>query len=226
MKKPLKFLAQIVIVLLGIVTTLGQSHGQEKFVYQNNQRINKRTNVVAAWYDVNSRVYQGTPEQIARQFLDENRHKFGIADLADLEFKEIIKSPAGHHVAFRQRYRGIPVFRSETVVSINHENQISMVINGHAPDIKIPNTTPRVAQSAAMSAVAARLQVDPKTFIKPPSAVLTIYSDSLETHHLAWKVSLIAGKPRGSWQAFVDAFSGEVISVYDASLPYVDGQGK
>jgi hypothetical protein len=80
MKSSFRLLPLLAIVFLGIITAvsmyiaLGQSNTQEKFMYQNNQRINKRTNVVAAWYDVNSRVYQGTPEQIARQFLDENKN--------------------------------------------------------------------------------------------------------------------------------------------------------
>ena len=66
-----------------------QNISPDKYEYRENQRINTRTNIVATMYNVNSQVYHGTPEQIARQFLDENKAVFGISSISELRFIEV-----------------------------------------------------------------------------------------------------------------------------------------
>ena len=78
----------VFIVFLGIIMStnlLSQNVKGEQFEFQNNLRINKRTGVAAAMYNINSRMYIGTPEQIARQFLHENKTTLGISDIADMK---------------------------------------------------------------------------------------------------------------------------------------------
>jgi hypothetical protein len=83
-----------------------QSNDIGKFKYENNRRINVQTGVVAARYNIKSPVYQGSPEQIAKQYLAENKAIFGISDVSDLKAIQIIESPAGKHVTFLQTYYG------------------------------------------------------------------------------------------------------------------------
>src|SRR3989304_8509891 len=115
----------VVFVLTGLFAGclfLSQIYAQAHQI-QNNMRIDEQTGVPVAIYNVKSRQYSGTPEQIARQYLLENKPLLGMVEnLTDLELIEVKESPAGHHVGFKQVYQGVPVMRSEMVISINHQN--------------------------------------------------------------------------------------------------------
>lgn len=72
---------------------------------KNSTRIDKRTGVPVSLYNVQSEQYSGTPEQIARQYLNDNSNFLKMeSNLEDLELIEVKKSPAGKHVSFRQMY--------------------------------------------------------------------------------------------------------------------------
>ncbi len=110
--------------------------------FTGSMRLDEHTGLPAALYNVNSRVYSGSPREIAEAFLSENHILLGTPEeLTDLVYRENRGSPAGHHVSFSQVYQGIPVMRSGTVVSINHKNRVSMVINGFKPYIEVNTTT-------------------------------------------------------------------------------------
>lgn len=138
---------KLALVLISFFVGSAFVYAQAPFVnLQNNMRIDEKTGVPAAIYNVQSKQYSGSPEQIARQYLNENSALLKMKkNLEDMEIIEVKKSPAGHHVGFRQVYRSIPVMRSEMVISINHQNRISMVINGHKPDISV-NTAPTIGK--------------------------------------------------------------------------------
>jgi len=116
----LKTVLPIFYIMFAFITTVvAQQLATDTFEYRNNRRINVKTGVVAARYNIKSPVYQGSPEQIAKQYLGENKSIFGISDVSDLKSIQTIESPSGKHVTFLQMYQGIPVFGSGTVVSIN-----------------------------------------------------------------------------------------------------------
>ncbi len=223
--KTMYFFFTVMIFL--VLTSITFSQNQEKFIYKDNMRINAKTNIPVAIYDIDSKIYQGNPENIAKTYLLENKKLLKMKDdLQDLEFGETKKSPAGSHVSFNQKYKGFPVFRSDIVVSINNENRVTMVMNGYMPDITIPSTQPSVISSSAIKSVKDRIKVNEKSFNMQPKTELFVFQDSLDTYHLAWKVNFISHDPRGDWQAFVDAITGEIISVEDISFRSVNGIGK
>ncbi len=202
--------AQCLLILLFLVWNNGLSQGQ-----------------VRSLSNINSKIYDGPPDQVAKEFLLENREIFGIKkNLEDIEITEIKRSPAAHHIGFLQKYRGIPVFRSDIVVSINNENQVSMVVSGYMPGINIPRTRPTILASSAVNSVRNALRANESTLITQPSSELYVYKDSLDVYHLAWKINFVAQDPIGDWQAFVDALTGEILSLDDISFRYVNGTGK
>jgi len=116
----------------------------------DNMRIDKRTGFAVAFYGVTSLRYSGTPEQIARQYLLENKDIFGMVDnLSDIKLIEVKKSKIGYHVGFRQFYYDIPVLRSEMVITINKENKVIFVVNHHKPGISI-STEPLIVKNKAL----------------------------------------------------------------------------
>jgi Zn-dependent metalloprotease len=214
----------LVMIFCAVVTA--QNVKSNQFEYRGDSRVNTKTNITAAMYNVNSKVYTGTPEEIARQYLNENKTAFGISNIADAKLIQVIESPAGKHVGFLQTYNGIPIFGSETVVSINKENRVSMVVNGNTPITGISSTTAAVDKDFAVSSAIAKVQAEEKTMITQPKSELYIYKDSLDQFTLVWKINFIAQNPHGDWQVFVDANTGKVLKVENIGMRYVSGSGK
>lgn len=217
-------IATFMIMFTMIMTA--QNIQSDQFEYRDNMRVNKKTNITAAMYNVNSHVYHGIPEEAARQFLHENKTKFGLINITDLKFIETIVSPAGKHVGFLQTHLGIPVYGSETVVSLNKENQVSMVVNGVMPIVALKSTVASFSKNDAIKNAISEIKAEEVTLVTQPKAELYFYQDSLNQFNLVWKINFVANNPVGDWQIFVDANSGAVIKVMDISIRYVNGQGK
>lgn len=101
MSKLLTLWLAITFVLFTFIIANNTFAQQELTDVQNNIRYNKKTNLPAAIYNVNSRQYSGTPEEIARQYLFENKTLFGLKDnLDDIKIEEVKVSPSGKHVGF------------------------------------------------------------------------------------------------------------------------------
>jgi len=167
----------LMVCIIIFSETTAQIDTNNKFEYRGNVRVNARTNIVAAMYNINSKVYNGEPDKIAIQFLGEHKNEFGITDISELKHLETIKSPAGNHVGFLQAYNGIPVYGSETVVSINKENRVTMVVNGNNPIKKMIGTTANVSKETAINKAISILKTDEESFVMKPKAELYIYCD-------------------------------------------------
>jgi Zn-dependent metalloprotease len=216
----------VLVILIFTIELMAQNGINDNSEYRGNTRVNIKTGITEAMYNINSHVYTGTPEEIAKQFLNENKDTLGISNITDLKHLETIKNPAGKHVGFLQTYNGIPVFGSETVVSINNENRVTMVVNGNNPIKNIKGTVAGISKELAISKAITILNAEEKTFVMKPEAELYIYRDSLDNYFLTWKINFIAQKPQGDWQVFVNANTGEVLKVMDISEYYVNGSGR
>jgi len=218
------YLSLIITVLLSN-TSLAQRHKTDTYEFKDNLRINTTTNIAEVMYCTDKTVYKGTPEEIARQFLHENKTIFGINNITDLKLLEVIESPGGKHIGFIQTYKGIPVYGSETIVSINDKNQISTVANGCLPVKDLKSITASLGKENAISKAKLKIKVNEKTLAEEPKAELYVYPDSLYQMRLIWKVNFSASEPNGSWEIFVDAIYGEVLDYKDMRV-YETGQGK
>ncbi|MGE5353261.1 MAG: FlgD immunoglobulin-like domain containing protein [Acidobacteriota bacterium] len=203
-----------------------QNSKNSDFEYRNNLKINKRTNIVEAMFNIESKVYSGKPDAIAKQFLDENKTVLGIADINDLHLLETIESPGAKHVGFLQTHMGIPVFGSEMVVNVNKENRVTMVVNGNKRVKGVNATNATVTKDEAIKSAIQKLNVTDRILIDKPKAELYIYQDSLDQSYLAWKVNFTAKKPRGDWQIFIDATNGRILKIMDIGMYYGSGKGR
>jgi hypothetical protein len=189
-------------------------------------RYDEKTGRAVALYNVNSRPYSGSPEEIARSFLLENRALFQLKDdLDDLAVRRVKSSPAGYHVGLTQSYHGIPVFRSETVVSINSQNRVSMVVSGYRPDISVV-TNPGIDQTQALNLAKQSIGASTSRELFPSKTGLAVYQDSTAQFHLAWKILVAPLEAGGSYLILVDAHSGKVLETLTQIANFVNGTGK
>ena len=166
---------------------------------------------------------QGTPDEIARAYLStkvtELRFKSDLSDLVKAKTQE---SPMGFHVTYEQTIDGIPVYRSNVVVTIDQSNRVVFVSNDYKPDLALATTLAAVGSVRAMSVSMSHLGVE-ETLDGFPTSRLIVYAEE-ETPRLAYEVTIASRTPSGSWAMIIDAQTGDVVSVVDLRVK-VDGTG-
>jgi len=183
--------------------------------YSASKRIDA-AGVVRAWYNVAAPAMQGTPEDVARAFLRTSGDALAMTNTdATLTTEQVQSVPGGWHVRFTQHYEGIPVFRSDVVISSNSDNQLGMVINNFRGNVSVASTTPTLNAQAALQLAARQLQLKGRTIGKEDEATLMIYPIENGDFHLAYRVTMTNEDPLGDWEVFVDAHSGEILHVED-----------
>jgi Zn-dependent metalloprotease len=172
--------------------------------------------VVRAMYNINSQAAGATPEQIARTFLQENSDAFQLSGPGTSLLTDNVQTVLGSsHIRFTQTYQGIPVFRGDVVVSVNGNSEVSMVINNSKDAIQVASTIPLVSEEDALQIARERVGIKGRTTGKPDRSELMIYRTENWIDHLAHRVLMTNEDPMGDWQVFIDALTGEVLSVED-----------
>jgi Zn-dependent metalloprotease len=188
----------------------------EKLSTQNNTQVDKKGNVRAMW-NVGYVAVSGSSGEVAKSFLHSQSQKFMMKDdLSDLEEKIVQKSPAGTHVRFVQKVGNVPVYNSDVVVSISKNNIVNFVVNNYKSGLPSVNITPKLSSNQALIKAETRLGVTGKLFGEP-SSTLMIYPTENNVR-LTYRITIPASEPRGDWEVFVDALTGDIISVKDLTL--------
>jgi Zn-dependent metalloprotease len=162
-------------------------------------------------YGVFTRPAQATADA-ARGFIATNAALFQMnaADGADLGLVREFDSPAGHHVVFAQRYRGLEVWGAEVAVHFNRDGEVIAVNNTWVPDLDVD-----VRPSFSPTGAAGRTgQIEARQ--------LVIF-DAADGAHLAWRQ--VEPTERETWENFIDAHSGELIVRRDMNR-YATGTGR
>ena len=187
----------------------------------DNMHISDLTGAPVVLYRMNYSVSSNTPENMARQYLQENATllKLQSSDLSDLEYSFLHDGPAGPTVRFNQVVNGIPVYKAVIAVHINNHNMITYVANDYKSNISLnsfaPDITASQARSSALSylGIQGNLQVD--------KTELVIYQVQNQTY-LAYLVRIMANSLIGDWEVMIDAHTGEFLKVFDTSYSYND----
>jgi Zn-dependent metalloprotease len=178
----------------------------------------------------------GTPESIygklspalgeaseirARRFLAENARLFKMMEQTDdLHLARRFESPLGEHFVFEQRYQGIPVYGAQSAVHINRAGEVVAVNNTYQPGVALESTEPQLSRLDAATLANAALGRDRLSRF---SAKLVVYNVN-DVFYLAWQVSLPTEGP--TWEMFVDARGGEMLSEPQDINRYVNGSGQ
>lgn len=164
-----------------------------------------------------------TSERLARQFLSDNADLFVMSrDVADLELVRTVESPLGHHYAFAQTYKGVPVYGAEVSVHYDQSGRVVAVNNLYVPAIEIDSVEPAIASDEAIAAAQFRIApMQRQSFATEAELVIV---DHEGTPRLAWRV--VTPTSRQTWQAFVDANDGTLLGQPVDINRYVNGTGQ
>jgi Zn-dependent metalloprotease len=159
------------------------------------------------------------PEQIAGDFLTRMGASLGLQG-DDLTLTSSKRSLAGVHLRYQQVWRGIPVFAHEVLVNVKNDGAISSVVSDFVSIIDLP-TIPSLTSEQAISAAENAAGV--RQFRGETSSNLVVYADG-ETPSLCWLVTVLAEKPLGDWQVFVNAINGGIEGKKNI-MCFIDGHG-
>lgn len=174
-----------------------------------------RSGRVLSLTGIDAVVRPSSPEAMAREFLTGYESALGLRE-ADMDVVRVREGRAGTTVRFQQTIDGVPVWGTETAVTLDHQNRVQAVFNG-ARTVERIDTTPAVPSSAARQSaheylgVAGALHFDETNLIVWPGD---------EGARLAWQVRVEAAEPRGDWEAIVDAKTGDILRVADRLLTH------
>ena len=207
----------LVVIIGGLYPAAVWSSSSDKYTYTSNSRIESNTGIPRVLYFVNAGPYQGTPEEIARQFLSERIKTLRLKkNLDDLKTVNIQETPMGNHITFQQTYEGLPLYRSDIVVTVDRSNKVVFTVNNYKSGIKVSRTTPKITSENAIQTARRHLKVKGK-LIGDQSATLMIHAED-RTPRLAYRVIIPTENPRGDWEVFVDAINGTIFSVRDMAV--------
>ncbi len=157
----------------------------------------------------------GSHEMMARTYLQSNAKRFNMKEsLNDVELAYIQESPAGYHVNFDQIYQGVKVYRSDIVVSIDKTNHIEFFISNYKPNFTPPATVnPQISSGSAIDIARRYLEISGGLHGEQTSELMIKVEYNIG--RLVYRVVVPAFEPRGDWEVFVDAITGEVFRVTD-----------
>ena len=189
-------------------------------------KIEQRTGIARYLYDLNITGYQGTAEQIARQYLLDNAKRFGIQqDKAELKTIASKVTRGGSHVFFDQQINGIPVHASRISVNLNNRNAVTFIANNYRPIPagKTLPAKPAFDEQQAIEIARAYLGVSGR-LLGPERAALMYFESADRGFELSWRVIIPTEQPLGDWEIFVNALDKRIIQVRDMRMT-ADGQG-
>ena len=157
-------------------------------------------------------------ETRARSFVAQYGASFGVNDQSQLALqRQPVMDPLGaEHVRFQQQHNNVPVVAGEFLVHLRGSRV--MAANGRMlPADRMPDTTPRIADAAAVVAARALIarqrapQARGVRYLTPKLQILNrgMLSDGTFPSHLAWFVEAVGPKVRE--YIWVDAHTGGVV---------------
>lgn len=157
----------------------------------------------------------GSKLEKARNYVNTIKKSIG---LNQTNFDELVysqnKSDLGFGVfRFIQRFRGLKVDKNQVIISFNdRNNRISSLVNTTIPIYPNFKIIPRITIEQAKKTILKYLK--PKGKLLYDNAELMIHVIDFKPY-LAYKLNLIAEKPNGDWEAFVNAITGKIIEIKD-----------
>lgn len=181
---------------------------------------NQRTGTPQSIMGKLSAPISGASEMSARSFLVGNAPLFKMSgDTSDLELVRAYESVLGQHFVFEQRYQGVLVYGAQVAVHFNRSGEIVTVNNTYEPDIALKVVKPQLSRANAIARAVAMF----KGASAPPANELVVMSLN-NSFSLAWRIVVPTEGP--TWETFVDAEDGKLLSEPRDINRYVNGVGQ
>jgi Zn-dependent metalloprotease len=185
-------------------------------------------------YDIESSPSKAKPAQIAAAFLKKIARSLKIKpDLSQLKFDKVKDTLLGSHVLYQQYHGGKAISGAWIRVDIDKDGRVYNVQNDLVPEPALAQER-RAAKAARAVSDAARPGEDAVKAL----AIEAVASNEAEVVEIescyfpqrgvpraAWKVVVVARKPRGDWKLYIDAETGEVLEK-TSLLKQATGKGR
>ena len=193
---------------------------EEASYHKSNMRVSAETDFPLAIYNPAVPVTANEPEQMAREYLQNQQELLGLtdSDLENLQLHAIREGKAGTVVRLRQYWQGLPVNKAEITVTINPAREVSFVMNGFRYGIDLEQVNPAV--DAATARAKALNYLNPGTVNHEEQELKILHHHG--TARLIYEVIIASQEPQGEWEIYVDAQTGELIKVEDVACYYHD----
>ncbi|MCB1555485.1 MAG: hypothetical protein KDJ14_16925 [Xanthomonadales bacterium] len=177
-----------------------------------------------AVYQPDFRAALDTPEAMARAYLGANLRDFGLdkADESALTLSAVRGLGGFDVVRFTQTHLGIPVWGSDTAVSVARDGRVIFVANGIRPDLTMADAEATV--TAAQALASARTWAGSRAPAQLERVEPMIYAETAPT--LVWNVRLVTGEaPYRDLEVLVDAKTGAIVRAED-QMVHLDAPGR
>ena len=185
-----------------------------EYEIKDNKRIDVNTGKPIALYGLKYEVPQGTPEEMAQYYLQNEYKKLGITteEITNLRHHATRTTDAGSVVRYRQYIDGYPVNKSEITISISPQNKVVFVMNTHQSIRNFNAGAPSVSEERAYELAYNYLNVTGPVIFK--SNRVMVYNNTKITR-LAHEVIIQTNEPAGEWHVFVDAQNEDIFKVVE-----------
>ncbi|MFK8165651.1 MAG: PepSY domain-containing protein, partial [Lewinella sp.] len=187
---------------------------QKAYDIQGWNRVDATTGAVQVMYKSFYRTIPGTPEVMARDFLNFYKDELALTsvDLEHLEVHGMRTRRVGTTVRFHQQWEGVPVHGGEVSLTIKPDRSVVMVNNSFVQNVDLDDVTPSISADRARAITLDYLNTEGRITDEFNDLKIVATNNGAK---LAYRVSLVAMEPLGEWEAFVDAKNGEILRVTD-----------
>ncbi len=167
---------------------------------------------------------QGSPEEMAWQYLENNASRLGISRPQEtLKHYATRQTLAGQRVRFKQAWKGYPVYGASVVVTINNRGEVSFVSNGtrSLPTVvEAVKMTPQQAIDMALKHLGASAETD---FLEAETVVFAWGNDAF----LAQRVRVLPRDgARGDWEFIIHGADGRIVLAQDRACYAGENDGR
>ncbi len=133
--------------------------------------------------------------------------------------------PGGSHVRLIPTHQGVPILGSETVVSINTDNEVVRVTSNARLITGPVSITPSLTSIEAMAKARELLHIKGGIVDQSEQADIFISNTETGSPRLVYRCSIICADPLGDWEVVIDAHTGQLVSLEDRFVQYQHVQG-
>lgn len=252
----------LLLVLLVVIAVFGNGcseiveEGAEhlvKRVRQNDDfsgtvRLSDDKKRVISLVGIGKKIYQGTPSEMASQFLKENKDLFDLTDdLKDLRLLNENARPFGANVEFQQFWKDLPVENGRIQINFDKYGHVLQVVNTYVKPTPELDQTNIPKTRAVETTINEFLRITPdnpsqdeqqqknptrntvsrdQLRLKEDPKVHDVFVNRNGRLHRAYRISINALQPFGSKEFVTDANSDEILHTRDFVSSSVDGQGQ
>lgn len=154
-------------------------------------------------------------EQAARNWIKTNYKDFKFNSDNDLKLRFVRKGLSGETLRFQQMMNGVPIYDTEIVINFSPNGEVALTDFNVNKTVNTINALPQITKEAAVQISNNEIKV---------AGMITFQDNKLyvlsknNTTELVYRVVTSFEEKSGSWEVFVNANTGKVISVKDIAI--------